>query len=75
MAKCMHHLLLTNSRLEFDFKKRFISISINGVTLWYYQSWFNAHVVEGWTCMTILLTLEQVVNGGTTNNLTKVVMG
>jgi hypothetical protein len=32
------------------------------------------YLVDGLKCNLILLTLEQLVNGGTTNNLTKVLM-
>ncbi len=39
------------------------------------QSWLGVvYFVDGWKCNLVLLTLEQVVNGGTTNNLTKVIV-
>lgn len=36
---------------------------------------FRSYIVDCWKCMLILLTLEQEVNGDTTNNFTKVIMG
>jgi hypothetical protein len=57
-------------------KARFISISINEVTIVDCQPWLGVHVqlVDGWKCNPILLTLEQLVNGGIVNNLTKVIV-
>jgi hypothetical protein len=57
-------------------KARFISISINEVTIVDFQPWLGVHVqfVDGWKCNPILLTLEQLVNGGIVNNLTKVIV-
>jgi hypothetical protein len=57
-------------------KVRLISISINEVTTMDFQSWLNVHVylVDGWKPNPILLTLEQLVNGGTIDNLTKVIV-
>jgi hypothetical protein len=57
-------------------KVRLISISIDEVTIMDFQSWLNVHVylVDGWKPNPILLTMEQLVNGGTIDNLTKVIV-
>jgi len=57
-------------------KVRLIFISIDEVTTMDFQSWLSIHVylVDGWKFNPILLTLEQLVNGGTIDNLTKVIM-
>jgi hypothetical protein len=57
-------------------KVRLIFISIDEVTTMDFQSWLSVHVylVDGWKLNPILLTLEQLVNGGTIDNLTKVIM-
>jgi hypothetical protein len=49
----------------------FLSISINEVTTINNQSWISIHcyVVEGWGWVPILLTLEQLVEGGTIINI------
>jgi hypothetical protein len=57
-------------------KARFISNFANEVTTMDYQSWLGVHVylVTDWKHNPILLTLEQLVNGGIVNNLTKVIV-
>jgi hypothetical protein len=57
-------------------KARFISISANEVTTMDYQSWLSVHVylITDWKHNPILLTLEEFVNGGIVNNLTKVIV-
>ncbi len=69
----MHQLVFTNTCLAIQ-KARFISIYVDEVTIMDCQSWFSFHV-HGWKHVQILLTLEQVVNGGRANNFKKVVMG
>jgi hypothetical protein len=41
-----------------------------------FQSWLGVHVyfVDGWKCNLVLLTLEQLINGGNIDNFTKVIM-
>ncbi len=41
-----------------------------------YQSWLGVHVylVDGWKHNLVLLNLEQLVNGGITDNFKKVIM-
>ncbi len=39
------------------------------------QYWLSVvYLIDGWKCNLVLLTLEQVVNSGTSNNLTKVIV-
>ncbi len=71
----MHKIVFTNTRMAIQ-KVRLISISIDEVTIMDFQSWLNVHVylVDGWKPNPILLTMEQLVNGGTIDNLTKVIV-
>jgi hypothetical protein len=57
-------------------KARFIFIYVDEVTIVDFQSWLGVHVyfVDRWKCNLILLTLEQLINGGNINNFTKVIM-
>jgi hypothetical protein len=57
-------------------KARFIFIYVDEVTVVDFQSWLGVHVyfVDRWKCNLILLTLEQLINGGNINNFTKVIM-
>jgi hypothetical protein len=52
-------------------KKWVYSPSIDEVTTLDCQSWLVVYVyiVDGWKCISILLTLEQVVNGGRTKHV------
>lgn len=54
----------------------FFPLSCNDVTFVDGQSWISIHnyVVIDWKCIPILLTLKRVVDGGTINNLTLVIM-
>ncbi len=67
MVECMHKIMFTNTWMAIQ-KVRLIFIFANEVTTMDFQSWLSVHVylVDG--------TLEQLVNGGTTNNLTKVIV-
>jgi hypothetical protein len=55
---------------------RFISISYDKVTILENQSWISIHVyiVKNWRRVPILLNLEIFVNGGTSNNLTFIII-
>jgi hypothetical protein len=57
-------------------KARFISIFINEVTITDCQSWLGVHVycVDGWKRNPILLSLDQLVNGGIADNLTNIIV-
>jgi hypothetical protein len=52
-------------------KKRVYSPSIDEMTTLDYQSWLVVYVyiVDCWKCISILLMLEQVVNGGRTKHI------
>jgi len=75
MVECIHKIVFTNTRMVIQ-KVRFISISVDEVTIMDCQPWLNVHVylLDGWKPNPILLTFEHLVNGGTTDNLTKVIM-
>jgi len=75
MAKCMHKIVLINTQMVVQ-KTRFIFIYVDEVTTMDFQSWLSVHMyfVDGWKCNLILLTLEQLINGGNINNCTKVIM-
>ncbi len=75
MVECMHKIVFTNTRMAIQ-KVRLISIFVDEVTTMDFQSWLSVHVylVDGWKPNPILLTLEQLVNCGTTDNLTKVIV-
>jgi len=49
-----------------SFKKRVYSPLIDEVTTLDCQSWLviYVYIVDGWQCISILLTLKQVMNGG-----------
>ena len=53
----------------------FFSLSCDEVTSVNYQSWISVHdyVLRDWKRIPLLLTLERVVEGGTTYNLTSVI--
>jgi hypothetical protein len=57
-------------------KTEFISISYGEMTTIDNQSWILTHVyvVEGWRCLLILLTLQQVLEGSNVDNLTKIIV-
>jgi hypothetical protein len=71
----MQELVFTKTRLASELTK-FFFVSIDEVITVDCQGWINVHVyvVEGWECIPILLTLEQMVFGATINNLIKVIM-
>ncbi len=72
----MHQIVLLDTKLVVE-KARFVFFYVDEVTNVDYQSWLVVcvYIVDCWKCMLILLTLEQVVKGDTTNNFTKVIMG
>jgi len=71
----MHKIVLINTQMVVQ-KTRFIFIYVDEVTTMDFQSWLSVHMyfVDGWKCNLILLTLEQLINGGNINNCTKVIM-
>jgi hypothetical protein len=73
MAKCIHKIVFTNTQMVVQ-KLRFISIFVDEDTTMDSQSWLGVYLVDGWKHNPILLTLEQLINSGTIDNLTKVIM-
>ncbi len=75
MAECMQELVLIKTHLVVQSTK-FIFVSIDEIITMHYQRWIIIHVyvVEGWKCIPILLTLEQVLLNVIANNLIKVIM-
>jgi hypothetical protein len=61
---------------ELVFTKTHLVVYVDELTIMDWQGWIVVHmyVVEGWKNIHILLTLEQVLFGATTNNLTKVIV-
>jgi hypothetical protein len=56
---------------------RYLALSCDEVTMIDNQSWISIHyyVVQDWCRLPILISLEQVIEGGGSNNLTKVIIG
>jgi hypothetical protein len=75
MAKAMHDFVIRSICLIMQ-KARFIFVSCDEVTTIYNQSWILTHVyvVKGWRCLSIFLTLFQVLEGSSVDNLTKVIV-
>jgi hypothetical protein len=75
MAIAMHNVILKQTMLLIQ-HARFISITCDEVTTLDNQSWIFVHVyiVKSWCRVPILLNLERIVNGGTSNNLTSVII-
>jgi hypothetical protein len=75
MAECMQELVLTKTHLIVQSTK-FIFVSIDEIITMHYQRWIIIHVyvVEGWKCIPVLLTLEQVLLNVIANILIKVIM-
>ncbi len=75
MAKCMQKLVFTKTHLASQLAK-FFFVSIDETINVDCQGRINVHVyvVEGWECIPILLTLEQMVVGAIINNLIKVIV-
>jgi hypothetical protein len=55
---------------------QFFSVTCDEVTILDTQSWISIHgyVCENWTRKSMLLSLEQVVEGGGADSLTKVIV-
>jgi hypothetical protein len=74
MAKAMHDFVISSICLAMQ--EAIISNSCDEVTTIYNQSWILTHVyvVKGWRCLSIFLTLFQVLEGSNVDNLTKVIV-
>ncbi len=75
IADCLHKQIeiamkITNQVVEY------LSITCDELTTIDTQSWINIHtsVVQNWAKVPIFISLEQVTEGATTNNLTKVII-
>jgi hypothetical protein len=75
MSTAMHNVILKHNMLLVQ-QARFISINCDKVTNLDNYSWIYVHVyiVENWRKVPIILNLERIVNGGTSNNLTFVII-
>jgi len=71
----MHNIVFTSTKVVVHVAVYF-AISCNAVTMIDNQSWVNIHayLVEGFKHIPILLNLEILVGGGTTNYLTNVIL-
>jgi len=67
MAKCMHKIVLQNTKTIVG-DSTFFTLSVNEVTTIDNQQWINVHVymMQNWICISILITLEWVKMGATT---------
>ncbi len=75
MVVAMNNVILKQTMLLVQ-QARFIFINYDKVTTLENQSWISIHVyiVENWHRVPILLNLERIVNGGTSNNLIYVII-
>jgi hypothetical protein len=71
----MHNIVLISTKVVVHVAMYF-AISCDEVTMINNQSWVNIHayLVEGFKCIPIFLNLEILVDGGTTNYLTNVIL-
>jgi hypothetical protein len=55
---------------------RYLAICCDKMMMINNQSWVNvhAHLVDGFKCISILLDFKRPIDGGTTNNLTNVIL-
>ncbi len=69
MARAMHNVVLKQMKMVLQ-QNKFISISCDEITTLDNQSWIlmHAYVVEKWRRQPILLNLERVVEGSTSNS-------
>jgi len=75
MVVAMHDVILKQIVLLVQ-QARFISFSCDEVTTLNNQSWIYVHgyVVDNWHKVPILLNLERIVDEGTSDNLTTMVI-
>jgi hypothetical protein len=76
MAECLHKQLIKKIK-EVVVGLKYFSLSCDEVTMIDNQSWISIHyyVVQDWCHLPILIFLEQIIEGGGSNNLIKVIMG
>jgi hypothetical protein len=75
MTTYMHEVVV-NKIQNLVQSAQFISFSCDEVTTCDQQSWVSIHayVVEGWQIILLLLLLQQVVDGATSNNLNHILV-
>jgi hypothetical protein len=75
MVECMNNVVLQSTRMAMQ-DAQFVVVSCDKVTNINCQSWVKMHVfvVKAWKWILILLSLSQVVNDASTNNLAKLIV-
>jgi hypothetical protein len=75
MAECLHKQVIKKMK-EVVAGSKYFALSCDEVTMIDNQSWISIHyyVVQDWCHLPILIFLEQIIEGGGSNNLTKVIM-
>lgn len=76
LAECLHHQVKLKTK-DVMSKARFFSVTCDEVTTLDTQSWISIHgyVCENWERKPMLLSLERVMDGGGSDNLTGVIVG
>jgi hypothetical protein len=71
----MHDVALSKT-LSMILKVNFVVVSVNEVTIVDAQQWISIHgyVMQNWKCVLVLLTLEKVEAGATSNNIKGVIL-
>jgi hypothetical protein len=74
MASCMH--VVVKKTRDLVQATKFISLSCDEVTTLDQQSWVSIHVyvVENWQHILLLLSLQHVVDGTTSDNLKRILV-
>ncbi len=75
MAKCLHKQFLSKMQ-EIVASSRYLVFTYDEITMIDNQSWISIHyyVVQDWCHLHVLIFLEQVIEGGGSNNPTKVII-
>jgi hypothetical protein len=75
LAECLHQQVQLKTQAVMK-EAQFFSVTCDEVTILDTQSWISIHgyVCENWTRKSMLLSLEQVVEGGGADSLTKVIV-
>ncbi len=76
MAECLHKQVIKKMK-EVVACSKYLAFSCDEVSTIDNQSWISIHyyVVQDWCHLPILIFKIQVIEGGGSNNLTKVIMG
>jgi hypothetical protein len=75
IVKAMHCIVLIITK-EVIFATRFLAMGRDEVTMVDNQSWVNikAYLVDDFKCISILLTLEKLIDNGIIDNLTTMIL-